>query len=276
MNMLSKMILVLVAVSTSTFADFVTIGGTDVAADSATGYGAVNYSYQISQYEVTGAEFGAAVAADPNVGNYSSDSLNAPAEYVSWYEAVKYCNWLTSGNAYLGAYTHSGGLFAGIDRAGAISTYGTVYVLPTEGEWYKAAYWTGNESDPWSLYANGTDTAPIWGTANGWNYYNGEDYAYGGDTWAVGYGAQEQNGTYDMMGNVLEWTESSFDASERVLRGGFNGSSKLGLRSLVRGGELHLTSITVADFASRWFPSLRRCCCLVLAGWVRGCCEEAE
>ena len=220
MNKILKIGVLLTLISGISDADFVTIGGAGIAADPATGYGYVNYSYRISRYEVTGTEFGAAVAADPNVGNYSSDSPNAPAEYVSWYEAAKYCNWLTSGNAYLGAYTHSGGAFTGIDRASAISIYGAVYVLPTEDEWYKAAYWRNDPADQWSLYAHGIDTTPTWGTANGWNYDNGEDYAYGGDAWPVGYGAQEQNGTYDMMGNVVEWTESVYNASECAFRGG--------------------------------------------------------
>ena len=224
-------------IAVSAQADFVTIGGTDVAADT-TGYGAVNYTYGISRYEVTGAEFDAAVAADSRVGGCSYDSANGPAYYVSWYESAMYCNWLTSGDAYSGAYQFDGeGTFLGIDRASAISTYGTVYALPTEDEWYKAAYWTGNEADPWSLYANGTDTTPIWGTTDGWNYRDGTyGYAYGMDTWAVGYGAQEQNGTYDMMGNVTEWMEDSYDASRHLLRGGSYGfdSSKLGSSS--RGG----------------------------------------
>jgi hypothetical protein len=202
-------------------ADFVTIGGTGVAADS-TGYGAVNYTYGISRYEVTGAEFDAAVAADSRVGGCSYDTANGPAYYVSWYEAAMYCNWLTSGDAYLGAYQFDGsGTFAGTDRASAISTYGIIYALPTEDEWYKAAYWTGNESDLWSLYANGTDTTPTWGTTEGWNYRDATyGYAYGIGSWAVGYGAQEQNGTYDMMGNVWEWTETMYDASRWVARGG--------------------------------------------------------
>ena len=29
--------------------------------------------------------------------------------------------------------------------------------------------------------------------------------------WDVGSGSEELNGTYDMMGNVFEWTESPFD-----------------------------------------------------------------
>jgi len=216
-------------------AGYVTIGGTGVAADS-TGYGGVNYSYQISQYEVTGAEFNTAVANDSNVGDCSYDSLNGPAYYVSWNEAVKYCNWLTSGNAYLGAYTHDAGSFTGIDRAGAIATYGTVYVLPTEDEWYKAAYWRDDINDQWSLYAHGVDTEPTHGTTEGWNYRHGTyGYAYGMDTWDVGYGAQEQNGTYDMMGNVWEWTETMYDDSRWVARGGGWGSNSTELNSSVRG-----------------------------------------
>jgi len=228
-------LIVLCAVSTQ--ASYVTIGGTDVAADSATGFGGVNYSYQISQYEVTGAEFNAAAADDSNVGGCSYDSLNGPAYYVSWNEAVKYCNWLTSGNAYLGAYTHDAGLFTGVDRAGAISTYGTVYVLPTEDEWYKAAYWRDDINDQWSLYAHGADTTPTWGTTDGWNYrdYDG-GYAYGMDTWDVGYGAQEQNETYDMMGNVWEWTEAVYKDPRLLVRGGSYGNSALTMSSDSRGG----------------------------------------
>ena len=116
-----------------------------------------------------------------------------------------------------------------------MTAYGVIYALPTEDEWYKAAYWTGDESDPWSLYANGTDETPTWGTTEGWNYRT-SDYAYGGDTWAVGYGAQEQNGTYDMMGNIGEWTEDAYDSLRYVIRGGSYGFSASSLDSFSRGG----------------------------------------
>ena len=44
--------------------------------------------------------------------------------------------------------------------------------------------------------------------------------------WAVGSGSQELNGTYDMMGNIFEWTESPHDSGDygtesfRTMRGG--------------------------------------------------------
>jgi len=202
--------LLLLAISGGAQAVYVSIGGTNVAADSLTGYGRVDYDYQISVYEVTGAEFGAAVAADSNVGLSNPNSGSNPAASVSWYEALKYCNWLTSGDAYLGAYTHSGGSLTGIDRESAISTYGTVYVLPTKDEWYKAAYWRDDAADQWSLYANGTDTAPTIAEAR-------FDTT---SSWAVGTGAVEQNGTYDMMGNCEEWTETTLDGQYRYMSGG--------------------------------------------------------
>jgi len=246
------LIALVVLFSAGAQAGYVMIGGIDVGADPATGYGAVSYSYKIGRYEVTGAEFDAAVAADSRVGTYVSQTANSPAEYISWYESAMYCNWLTSGDAYSGAYLFdSGGNFLGVNRASAISTYGIIYALPTEDEWYKAAYWTGNPADEWSLYANGTDTTPTWGTTEGWNYY---DATYGYATadhrpWEVGYGAQEQNGTYDMMGNVLEWTESVYDESKQVFRGGLIAYGANKMSSSVRGGGGLLTNMTQPDFA---------------------------
>ena len=206
----------LIAISGVARAAMVTIGNAGNAADT-TGYGAVGYTYQISKYEVTGAEFATAVAADSRVGSSTSVGTK-PVSNVSWYEAAKYCNWLTSGDAYAGAYQfNGGGTLTGVDRAAAVTTYGMVYVLPTEDEWYKAAYFKPDASG-YSLYANGTSTAPV--SLTDANYYSL------GTTWAVGSGTQEQNGTYDMMGNVTEWTESAGDgtldnmAENRAARGG--------------------------------------------------------
>ena len=178
--------------------DMVTIGDPGNAAD-ATGLGAVGYTYKIGVHEVTAADFAASGAGSGNEGTGST----APVKYVSLYESMKYCNWLTSGNVTLGAYVFSDGVYQSTDRASAIATYGTVYALPTQNEWYKAAYYTGNEENLWSLYANGTDLVP--GTDEA-NYGAGERFA----PWAVGSGAMEQNGTYDMMGNVAEWMEDPF------------------------------------------------------------------
>jgi len=211
-------------------ATFVTVGNPGNAADT-TGYGAVGYTYQISATEVTIAEFTASGAGSGNedywndAGQGNSVGSNAPASCVSLYEAMKYCNWLTSGDINLGAYQFSGGVYQFTDRASAIATYGTVYAVPTEDEWYKAAYFKPGGSG-YSLYANGTGTVPVAGSDANYNW------AIDG-AWVVGTGVAEQNGTRDMMGNVWEWMEDSGG----VLRGGSYFYSGGHLNSSFRGSD---------------------------------------
>ena len=102
--------------------------------------------------------------------------------------------------------------------------------MPTEDEWYKAAYFKPDASG-YSIYANGTDTIPTFGTASGWNYYNnGYVIGYPNLVWEAGFGGQEQNGTYDMMGNLQEWVENI----SGVLRGGCMVTFEDSLRSSYR------------------------------------------
>lgn len=198
--------------------DFVTIGNADNTGDTRaeanpSGCGAVGYEYQIGKYEVTNAQWDVFTSASGVPAGNPSNAYDQSAVYtgdqqptneVSWYEALQFCNYLTSGNKSQGVYQFSGnntnaGDFIGIDRSAAEAIYGTIYVLPTEDEWYKAAYYSGSG---YSLYANGTDTPPI----------SGPDTNYGtappDGPWNVGNGTMEQNGTYDMMGNVNEWNET--------------------------------------------------------------------
>jgi sulfatase modifying factor 1 len=219
--------------------DFVTIGNAGNAGDT-TGYGAVVNNYRIGKYEVTNAQWNTfTAAAGAPLGNDGGYSYSAtytgdqqPTNNVSWYEALQFCNYLTSGDKSKGAYQFSGnnanpGSFLEIDRVSSISTYGTTYVIPTEDEWYKAAYFKSDGSG-YSLYANGTDTAPIAGVNS--NY----DYLPPYQPWDISNGTQEQNGTFDMMGNVWEWNETLLYGSSRGFRGGSFYSTAFSLRSSYR------------------------------------------
>jgi formylglycine-generating enzyme len=205
--------------------NFVTIGNPGNAGDTRAeanpnGCGAVSYNYRIGKYEVTNAQWNAfTAAAGAPTGNpsYAYDEnaywtgAQQPTNYVSWYEAAQFCNYLTSGNKSLGAYQLGTDGSITVNRAAAISAYDTAYVIPTEDEWYKAAYFKPDGSG-YSLYANGQNTIPA---ADGWNYYGGSSIF----PWNVGTGEQEQNGTFDMMGNVCEWNETLIDGFYRGIRG---------------------------------------------------------
>jgi formylglycine-generating enzyme required for sulfatase activity len=185
--------------------EFVKIGnpgnGAYTAEDGS--FGAVDYEYGIAKYEVTAAQWSDVEAADPRInmlGKAPSWSGYQPAANMSWREAAMFCNWLTSGDAYTGVYQFDGaGTLTEIDRAAALATYGTAYALPTEDEWVKAAYYTGSK---YSKFANGASKAPS---------TSEENRSKAAAVWDVGSGAVEQNGTYDMGGNLSEWTESTFD-----------------------------------------------------------------
>ena len=219
--------------------ELVTIEDAGNSADT-NGKGSVGYVYQIGKYEITIGQFMAAYNADnkisngdENYWNRGSYSLgtNAPATTVTWHEAARFCNWLTSGSASNGAYQlDASGVVTNVNRSLAVSTYGTVYVIPTENEWYKAAYWTGSG---YSAYATGTDVAPVVQTAAN---YNPTD-----SPWVINSGSQEQNGTFNMMGNVGElsettWTNSSGTVYGYLMGGWFSESKSRFIRGSTTGG----------------------------------------
>jgi formylglycine-generating enzyme required for sulfatase activity len=250
--------------------DWVTVGNVGNAADPATGslYGAVGYEYQIGKYEVTNAQYAEFLnAVDPTGANangiynfqmgsnlrggitYTSGATdgakytirtnmgNKPVNFVSWHDSARFTNWLHngqgSGSTEAGAYTMINEFPAIIKNVGA-----TVW-LPSEDEWYKAAYYdptpgAGGGDNYW-LHATQSDTAPTVGSANATgdifnpganvaNYLSGADWnSQNGNVTTVGSAlAANYFGTADQGGNVWEWNDAVFeeDSFSRGLRGG--------------------------------------------------------
>ncbi len=227
------------------------------------GWGGVAETYNIGKYEVTNAqycEFLNAVASlsDPHIlhhpsmsyvadfggitrsglsGNYTYNTIagreNMPVNFVPWYNTLRFANWmhngLGSGDTEDGAYDMSLG-------ASVVRKPGALVWLPSEDEWYKAAYYdpdkegglgywdypTGSDNPPTVEHPSGTDM--IYGSANA-------GLGVVGDLTDVGaYTAKPSDsayGTFDQGGNVWEWNEARLliweqpgDEDKRFVRGG--------------------------------------------------------
>ena len=225
---------------TNTFTiDFVTIGNPGNANDT-NGFGKVSYSYQIGAYAISQSQINAATAnglQGVTAGAWSGDQ---PACSMTWYQAAAFVNWLNTSQGYTPAYnlTYSNNSYSmtlwPTNQAwtnGGTNFYrnaNCVYFLPSENEWYKAAYYDPNKSNSggYWLYPTGSSAAPmavISGTASGTAVFNHVASAPAPVTLA---GGRSPYGTMGQGGNVFQWMESSYSGSSsypaevRVARGG--------------------------------------------------------
>lgn len=232
--------------------DWVNVGNPGNTCDSQLQgcFGDVDYSYQISKLEVTWAQYADflnAVAdidtfglynagmADFNSGGIIQSGVSGffaytpvlgredwPVTYVSFYDAVRFANWMhngqpntgtqTSATTEDGSYTFSGATTVGGRNPGA------TIVLPTEDEWYKAAYHvlgTTYYDFPTSSDLQTVCAAPG-ATSNTANCHGTV-----GNMTDVGAYTESPSfyGTFDQGGNAFEWTEAIL-GSDRVKRGG--------------------------------------------------------
>jgi formylglycine-generating enzyme len=219
--------------------EFVTIGSPGNSADT-TGNpnpaGAVSYIYQMSKYEVSEDMINKFNASQALVLATNGRGNNKPATYVSWNNAARFVNWLNTSTGGFPAYkfTTTGvndniALWTPADTldynaANPFRSLRATYVLPTDDEWYKAAYFNPATSTYFD-YPNGLDTPPsavASGTATNTAVYNGQ--AVPADITQAG--GLSPFGVMGLGGNVWEWEETEFDlvndngATNRGFRGG--------------------------------------------------------
>ena len=187
--------------------------------------------------------------------NNAGDSSQRPITYVSWFDVARFANWMSNGQPVGpqsltttedGAYRLNGavsGLAVPRNHVNPNAGGAPTFYLPTEDQWYKAAYYSPALNDGrggYYRYATASDTAPsnrVGGEANMVNFIDDYSGTYFYSLPQARYIKLDQNylfdvgaytaslsyyGTFDQSGNAYNWNDLDGRASPlRGLRGGF-------------------------------------------------------
>jgi formylglycine-generating enzyme required for sulfatase activity len=253
----------------------------------------VEYVYRISKHEVTNTQYteflnavdpsgtnarmlyNTSMSSNPRGGiNFDNGAANGskfqvkpgrennPVNYVSFTDAMRFTNWLQNGQ---GSGSTESGVYAIRNGLSEIRNAAATYFIPSESEWYKAAYHKndGATANYWD-YPTSTDVVPFSDQppgsgaptqSNTANFQHNDGVANGYDDGFAVTGSSILNfaqnyltdvgsysasvspyGTLDQGGNVFEWNEAVYDSHRGV-----------------RGGDFFLSSEVLAASA-RFFP----------------------
>jgi sulfatase modifying factor 1 len=309
-----------VALAGSTHAitiDWVTVGDAGNAADTApAGYGAVSEAFRIMKYEYTNQQYvdflnSVATVSDPYTlyaptaqggdarcgvirsgasGSYTyavkANMGDKPVNAVSWFDAARVCNWLQNGatgtsSTETGAYTLNGVTTGSATPLNLNATYS----LPTENQWYKAAYYKGGGTNAgyWN-YATQSDTIPgkvtsgttgvgsrPAGTGNFANFGLSADWnSFDGNVTTVGTnGGPSAYGAYDMTGNLREWTNDGTNQAVWTRGGAWDSADNLISSEFSRSNLPSVSTVNTLGFRIVSVPEPSTCV-MALAGLACG------
>jgi sulfatase modifying factor 1 len=180
-------------------------------------------NYYLAKTQVTNAQYAAFVSATDykRPGHWKGwkppkGKDDHPVVYVTWYDAVAYCNWLAQ-------------------------VTGKAYRLPSEAEWEKGARGTDGWIYPWG---------------NQWDLKRCNSREDGpGDTTPVGAYPEGTSpyGLQDMAGNVWEWCRSLYKPYPYNAKDGREDTETEGLR-VVRGGAFYVESYIRCAYRNGYNP----------------------
>lgn len=254
-----------------------------------TGYGGVSYAFQIMKCEVTVREYtkflnrvaahsdphelwvtamGEHVITDlgqggirkdvpqcirregqPGAWKYSPvpEREDCPVFFVSFLSVLRYANWMhhggRNGDTEVGAYDLNRGMT--VSRSAEAKVW-----LPSENEWYKAAYFQpeelgGPKGSYWQFPICTHDQPVKADPGSEQNHAACFSRGFNGIVPVGSYpNAKSPCGALDMGGNVWEWTDTTVYQSKRVLRGGSAPHNLEKMRSSVRSNAS----------PERWYP----------------------
>lgn len=276
-------------------------------------FGAVGYAYQIGTYEVTNSQYAeflnAKAASDPlelynthmdsvsdlggvtrsgSSGSFAYSTIpgreNTPVNYVSFYDALRFANWMNNGqgnaDTETGSYTLLGGTAAPSNGDSVTRNAGATIFLTSGDEWYKAAYYNPATSSYFDFPA-GSNTQTVCATPSATaNTANCGYPSVVGDLTSVGSypNSPSSYGTFDQGGNVFEFDEVMLSGGSREIRGGSFNSIPSVLAASIRfdsspvgneGAGLGFRLVAIVPEPSTGLLMIAGL--LGLAGWRRAC-----
>ena len=240
------------------FIPFVNVTNAGNMPDSS-GKGAVTYNFRIGKFEISHRQYAGflnAIAAEDlhhlYVTNMTTDSHGGiirsgnpgdylytvkpgkehlPVVWVEFHSVLRFCNWLHNGQPTgpQDATTTEDGAYTLTSEAEAANTVarnpGARFWLPSDDEWYKAAYHhpagLGGPSNDYWLFPTRADGIPFAETPPGGDNSVNACCETGQATPLGSYlNTHSFYGAYDLAGNVQEWVEEIIYVTNRRVRGG--------------------------------------------------------
>lgn len=214
--------------------------------------------FYLQETEVTQAQWVSLMGSNPSFHEHCDE---CPVEYITWHEAVGYCNALSDLEGLSRAYEMSA------DSVVTWAQSADGYRLPTEAEWEYACR-AGSTTAFYNGEISQVDCDPVDPKLDTIGWYCGNNVPYG--TKEVGLKLPNPWGFYDMSGNVYEWCwdfHGDYPAefvedpagpesgTMRVDRGGAWNNSARNSRSAARGRE-HPSNFerNIGFRPARWLP----------------------